>query len=665
MTSRKMWIWFTLLVGAAGAVGLGCGGGQPPLASAVGDRPGGAAAASSSPAEPAGPAGPVAPSASAPVAGSAEELIGVWAHDLVHGTTATGPIELTEQNGAWTLSAMGKRGACQPDAATNGQAGGKANGKGNNAGAGKLPALACALGDSGHSLRLPGGGPATNGGEVTGLWMQPEVPSLARGSYVTQVTLRAQAAGRFTGESSLLAPRLHFVLAIGKRPSGEITAFVRERERNLGRFLGLIQVRRTGDRVELAGAGGMSLEAKLVAAASAPEGRQVLEIPLPDSPFVLRLVRQERGDVVGAELFPPASPPPPRDAAAKLAAPEQTNDGWAVASPEEVAMASAPLAQLGNELARQVPGAWTDLAVHSVVVAKRGKLVYERYFIGHGRDDTHDIRSVGKSYGTTLLGTAVDRRELSLDEPVLGVLGRAASPHAADPRWQRLRVRHLAAMSSGLTCDDEASESPGEEDRVQQGAEPNWHRATLALAMEVEPGTRGVYCTMGINLLGALLEKRSAAWLPALLVERLAEPLQMQGYRLNLMPTGQGYLGGGLRLRPRDMAKLAQLYVGKGLWNGKRVLSEAWTKQATARHASLNTPDDYGLGWWRRTFEVNRTAYPAFYASGNGGQLIIGIPSLEAVVVFTAGNYGNGRTWQRILTDLMPRYVIPALAGRP
>jgi CubicO group peptidase (beta-lactamase class C family) len=382
--------------------------------------------------------------------------------------------------------------------------------------------------------------------------------------------------------------------------------------------------------------------------------RQVIELPLPDSDIVLRLVRLGRGDAGAEEMFP--SPPP------AYAAPPAGDDGWSVASLAEVGASSAPLERMSADLARQVPGTWSDLAVHSVVVARRGKLVFEQYFAGYQRDDVHDIRSAGKSFTSTLAGIAVDRRELRLDDSVTALVG---SPPNADARWARVKLRHLISMSAGLACDDDAADSPGNEDRVQDGAERDWFRATLALPMAREPGAVGVYCTMGINLTGALLARRSGAWLPEQLIERLVRPLQMRGYFLNLMPTGQGYLGGGLRLRPRDMAKLGQLFVDKGLWNGKRLLSASWVAQATAAQASLSSPDDYGYGWWRRSFEYDRASYPAFYASGNGGQLIVGIPALEAVIVFTAGNYGNRRTWQRLLDDYVPRYVIPALLGRP
>jgi CubicO group peptidase (beta-lactamase class C family) len=295
------------------------------------------------------------------------------------------------------------------------------------------------------------------------------------------------------------------------------------------------------------------------------------------------------------------------------------------------------------------------------VIAHRGRLVEETALAGYSPQDLHDVRSVGKSFTSALAGLAADRGELGLDERVLDVLGLSST----DPRWRRMKVRHLLSMSSGLDCEDEMPGSPGDEDHMREQPEPNWHRFTLGLPMAREPGAAGVYCTAGINLIGALLARRWGGWLPQHFFERLARPLGISRFQMILMPDGQGYLGGGLRLTPRDMAKLGQLYVDGGRWQGKQLLSARYVAEATAAHAGLSEPDDYGLGFWRTSFRVGQVDYPAFYASGNGGQLIIGLPSLRAVVVFTSGNYANRRAWQRILDDLMPRYVIPALLGRP
>ncbi len=713
MTGRSFGPWIALVVVAAAGCGAGPDAGRG-KAGAPKQRKAEAAEAV---------AGRAGTGSGAGSAGSVDELIGVWGQDFVRGPVSTGPIELLEAGGGWAVKAMGQEGACQPGpppgaaraafgqlpvdvlnpefAEAVAKAAGKRAGRkpatkpGGGVAAAMKARLWCPLGDSGHGLRLVDGAPGSQPGSdaVRALWVQPAVPLVSRGGHASAATLRRQGAGRFVGEATLLATRFHVVLAIGKRPTGEVTAFLREREQNLGRLVGVMEVRRRGDEIELASASGMALAAKLVrssdggataAGAGAGAGerergerRERIELALPDSDIVLHLERLARGDAAAVELY--AAPAP------AYQAPVAGDDGWAVAAASEVGMSPEPLVRLGAELARQVPSTWSDLAVHSVVVARRGKLVFERYFAGYGPGELHDIRSVGKSYATTLLGAAIDRGELRLDSSVLPITGLPApgtdratgaaargggegqAPLSIDPRWSKVKARHLASMSSGISCDDDAPDSPGNEDRVQNGDAADWHRATLALPMAAEPGSRGVYCTMGINLLGALLERQSAGggWLPDLFVERVARPLQMSRYLLNLMPDGQGYLGGGLRLLPRDMAKLGQLLIDKGMWNGQPVVSESWAAQATARQASLTAPDDYGLGWWRTTFSFDRVAYPAFYASGNGGQLIIGIPSLEAVVVFTAGNYGNRRTWQRLLDDLMPRYVLPALLGRP
>lgn len=74
--------------------------------------------------------------------------------------------------------------------------------------------------------------------------------------------------------------------------------------------------------------------------------------------------------------------------------------------------------------------------------------------------------------------------------------------------------------------------------------------------------------------------------------------------------------------------------------------------------------DDYGYGWWRIVLRANGVEYPAYYASGNGGQLAIAVPSLQLVVAYTAGNYQNRATWQQFLEDWVPRYVIAAAVAK-
>ena len=132
---------------------------------------------------------------------------------------------------------------------------------------------------------------------------------------------------------------------------------------------------------------------------------------------------------------------------------------------------------------------------------------------------------------------------------------------------------------------------------------------------------------------------------------------------MNLQPNGQAYLGGGMQILPRDFLKMGQLFLDEGTWNGKRVLDAAWVRQAFAPHASLYAEGDYGYGWWRISYDVAGEQIPAYYASGNGGQLLFVIPQLDLVVLFHGGNYGNFGTWRSFRDDFLPNYILPAVGS--
>src|ERR1044072_5704543 len=99
-----------------------------------------------------------------------------------------------------------------------------------------------------------------------------------------------------------------------------------------------------------------------------------------------------------------------------------------------------------------------------------------------------------------------------------------------------------------------------------QTAQPDWWKYTLDLPMAHDPGTRYAYCSANINLVGGALTEANRTWLPDLCRTQVADPLQFGKWHWNLMPTGEGYLGGGAFLRPRDLLKIGQMYMNGGLW---------------------------------------------------------------------------------------------------
>jgi CubicO group peptidase (beta-lactamase class C family) len=194
--------------------------------------------------------------------------------------------------------------------------------------------------------------------------------------------------------------------------------------------------------------------------------------------------------------------------------------------------------------------------------------------------------------------------------------------------------------------------------------------------MAHDPGTRYAYCSANINLVGGALTEATRTWLPELFRTQVAEPLQFGKWHWNLMPTGEGYLGGGAFLRPRDLLKIGQMYLNGGVWNGKRIVPEAWLKESTRRWAEITpettglTEDEFGnyygkgedgLAWHLGSFSSGSRTYRTYGAGGNGGQMVIVIPDLDLVVAFTGGNYGQGGVWGRWGQQVIGDKIIPAV----
>jgi CubicO group peptidase (beta-lactamase class C family) len=231
--------------------------------------------------------------------------------------------------------------------------------------------------------------------------------------------------------------------------------------------------------------------------------------------------------------------------------------------------------------------------------------------------------------------------------------------------------------TSGLACDDNDETSPGEENRMQaQRLQPNWWNYTLDLPMVHDPGSRYAYCSANINLVGAALTAKAQTWLPELFDRTVARPLEFGTYYWNLMPNGEGYLGGGAFLRSRDLLKVGQTYLNGGVWNGRQIVSRPWVATSTASHIKISpsttglTPQEFsnyygegedGYAWHIWQLRVGDRTYRAYAATGNGGQILIVVPDVDLAVVFTGGNYGQGGIWTRWAGEIVPKEIIAAV----
>jgi len=175
-----------------------------------------------------------------------------------------------------------------------------------------------------------------------------------------------------------------------------------------------------------------------------------------------------------------------------------------------------------------------------------------------------------------------------------------------------------------------------------------------------QPGEKAIYCSATPNLVGGVIKQASGQSLPVLFQNLLAESLQIKKYYMQLTPTGDAYMGGGVRFPPRDFMKLGQLHVNGGTWNGRKILTPEWSRRATSHLVEIGNRK-YGYQWWVEDYPYKGRIVRAFFAGGNGGQIVMGIPELNLVIAFYGGNYAdNPRTFipQNVY---VPQYILPAV----
>lgn len=332
--------------------------------------------------------------------------------------------------------------------------------------------------------------------------------------------------------------------------------------------------------------------------------------------------------------------------------PTQIPDGWSVASMQSQQMDPKPVEQLTDQIQTE-----QYRNIHSLLISRNGKLVYENYFNGYSQSIPENIYSATKSITSALIGIAVDQKLIkSLDEKVVDYFPQDSPLPNLTPAKKQITIRDLLTMSSGLECADDNSQSPGNEAKMYLSAD--WIRYILSLPMKTNPGTESNYCTGGVAVLGGILQRATGKTVDDFAQENLWKPLQINPVRWDRMPTGQVNTSGKMFIRPRDMAKVGQLFLNKGQWEGKQIISADWVAESTRKQVLLRN-QEYGYLWWRREFTYNNKIYPAYYASGNGGHFIVVLPSENLVVVSTAGNLNSGIGAQ--IFGMIRFQILPAL----
>lgn len=353
----------------------------------------------------------------------------------------------------------------------------------------------------------------------------------------------------------------------------------------------------------------------------------------------------------GAALVPLTAFPAYPDQSDGSGVPVARDDGWAVAAIDDDALIDRDaLRRMADGLA-----ASSDARIHAVLVARGGKLVFERYFRGsdevpgrfYGRrveDVTfdvatlHDMKSVSKSVASLALGIAIDRGLIgSVNEPIFSFFPELADLRS--PEKDRIQLWHVLSMSMGLEW-VEATPATGDEnnDEARMHRAPDPCRYVLGLLTNAPAGREFFYNTGALALVSAIIRKATGRHLDEFARAALFEPLGITAVAWNRVK-GETDAGGGLRLRPRDMAKIGQLVLAGGRWNDRQVVSKAWIDVSTAPKVKITDSQSYGYLWWLGRAPLGGRYVPWVGALGRGGQSIRLVPELDLVVVATAGYY--------------------------
>jgi len=361
----------------------------------------------------------------------------------------------------------------------------------------------------------------------------------------------------------------------------------------------------------------------------------------------------------------------PPDGNYNYTVPEETGDGWQTASLSSVGMSTTRIESLVNKI---INNTYTE--VHSVVVVKNDRLVFEEYFPGHdfnymgqnfhgdyidfNRDTRHDTHSATKSFTSILVGIAIDKGLIqSVNDKIFDYFPDYSN--LLDQQKEKITIEHLLTMSSGFQWNEwdvPISQSNHDIIRLIFASDPVYY--VLSKPVVTEPGTSYYYNGGTVDLLGQIVKRASNMEVQSFSHTYLFGLLGITNYNWQTMyGSGVTCCHGDVYITPRDMAKIGYLFLKKGTWNGTRIISEDWVNLSVQNHITPPVSWAYGYGylWWLRRYFTGSSSYYSFNAEGWGGQQITVIPSEDMVVVFTGANYVSNSPNDEIMTD----YILSAI----
>ncbi|MEI6287583.1 MAG: serine hydrolase [Bacillota bacterium] len=293
---------------------------------------------------------------------------------------------------------------------------------------------------------------------------------------------------------------------------------------------------------------------------------------------------------------------------------EFINGGLPRSAPEAQGVPSKAIADYIDALRK------LKLNVHSLMVLRNGYVVAEGWWNPYKPEYPHEMASLSKSFTSTAIGIAVDKKMLTVEDKVVDYFSEYAAL-ATDENWQNLQVKHLLTMTNGHA----AAADSGRGDSV------DWAKSFFEQKFANRPGEVFCYDSIASYMLSRIVAKVTGMDMFEWLQLNLFTPLGITGVNSAKCPHGYSIGGWGMYLKTVDVAKLGLLYLQQGMWQGQQLLSKEWVAQATA--AQSDTPDGLGYG-----YQFWRSPHNAYNGNGMYGQFCLVVPDEQLIVAITAGS---------------------------
>lgn len=291
------------------------------------------------------------------------------------------------------------------------------------------------------------------------------------------------------------------------------------------------------------------------------------------------------------------------------------------ATPESQGVASSAVLQFIESLESQIH------EIHSFMLLRHGKVVADGWWSPYGHKHPHMLFSLSKSFTSTAVGLAVTEGHFSIDDPVLSFFPEETPVDPSD-LLAGMRVRHLLSMGTGQAVDTWSV--------MVDRPDGNWIRGFFSVPVLHTPGTHFVYNTGATYILSAIVQKTTGMKLADYLQPRLFALLGIESASWQESPQGITAGGIGLSIKTEDIAKFGQLYLQKGMWQGRQILPEAWVEAASSSQIAnsdgvqIDWSQGYGYQFWR-------CRHGAYRGDGVFGQYCVIMPEQDAVLAITSG----------------------------